>query len=1079
MTSPWSCRVFLFCLLSAAGFSHSSVYAAEAGEKSDAGGQDAVYGDTLQWFMEQTLYIPSVAKTFQASLDKPFIIPQATSHALTTVRNKPLAFTLQARHHVGPKSPQQSLQFEIVEGPYHGSLSGNPPDLEYTPNRDFTGLDLIRFKVDDKVDGASVGKIDIKVSGSYTLFESGQVRPLALSSDGKRLYALNTPDGRLEILDVSGDQPVPLGSVAVGLEPVAIALRDDTEAWVVNTLSDNVSIVDIGSPQPYVKRTLQVGDEPQDVVFAGKDRQRAFVSSAHRGQNSPSQMEAMTPGIGRADLWSFDAKSIDQGQTSPLNIVTLFGMPPRGLAVSPDGNTVYAGIYKSGNQTAIVTHNYRNKGKYSTKFGKPWVQTDAENVRAPNTGLIVKYDGEHWNDLYGTAWDQFMRFDLPDYDVFEIDAAAALPEVKNRHAHVGTALFNLEVNPKSGAVYVSNLEARNELLFEGEGHRFDLQTLRGRFIENRITVIKEGEVLPRHLNTHLQDSNPEGSPEDNERSLALPLQMQIDAAGKTLYLAAYGSSKIGIFNVEELENDSFSPSADSHIELSGGGPAGLALDESRNRLYVLTRFDNSISIIDTEKKSELSTTALYNPEPDFIVKGRPFLYDARFSSSRGNASCASCHLFGDNDGLAWDLGDPDKTWTENPRQYFSRAFNRFSLRVHHPLKGPMVTQTLRGMEFQGPMHWRGDRTGSVRMHGESLEKTAFKEFSGAFVGLLGRTTEPTEEEMNLFADFVLQMRYPPNPNRQLDNSLRPSEEEGHDTFFNVKTTGFEAPATGNVGLLFCNDCHQLDEDIERFGSSTLMSFEGTETSQDMKISHLRSLYTKVGMFGQKMRKETSTSEFMGDQLSGFGFSHDGAADTIETFLSLNVFHVPEERLSGLIDFMMVFPTGLAPIIGQQVTLSSNSVDQLDRLALMVERAQVHLQGSGPLKPECELIAQGVVAGQQKNWLLQADGQFQPDKSGESSLNEQALRDLAKSPGHSISFSCVPSGTGHRIALDRDEDGVLNRDDGDLSGKAHTSVAQANPSAPKEVDVLPKALDEGFEREYMQRIMGDFPSFRRF
>ena len=34
-------------------------------------------------------------------------------------------------------------------------------------------------------------------ASSFTLFESGQVRPLALSRDGQRLYAVNTPDNRL------------------------------------------------------------------------------------------------------------------------------------------------------------------------------------------------------------------------------------------------------------------------------------------------------------------------------------------------------------------------------------------------------------------------------------------------------------------------------------------------------------------------------------------------------------------------------------------------------------------------------------------------------------------------------------------------------------------------------------------------------------------------------------------------------------------------------------------------------------------------------------------------------------------
>ena len=44
---------------------------------------------------------------------------------------------------------------------------------------------------------------------SFVTFESGQVRPLALSPDGARLFAVNTPDDRLEIFDVG-----PAGVVA-------------------------------------------------------------------------------------------------------------------------------------------------------------------------------------------------------------------------------------------------------------------------------------------------------------------------------------------------------------------------------------------------------------------------------------------------------------------------------------------------------------------------------------------------------------------------------------------------------------------------------------------------------------------------------------------------------------------------------------------------------------------------------------------------------------------------------------------------------------------------------------------------
>lgn len=66
-------------------------------------------------------------------------------------------------------------------------------------------------------------------SASFVTFESGQVRPLAMSPDGTHLFAVNTPDNQLEIFtaDVSGLTHV--GSVPVGLEPVAVAARTDGE----------------------------------------------------------------------------------------------------------------------------------------------------------------------------------------------------------------------------------------------------------------------------------------------------------------------------------------------------------------------------------------------------------------------------------------------------------------------------------------------------------------------------------------------------------------------------------------------------------------------------------------------------------------------------------------------------------------------------------------------------------------------------------------------------------------------------------------------------------------------------------
>ena len=526
---------------------------------------------------------------------------------------------------------------------------------------------------------------------SFVTFETGLVRPLALSPDGQKLFAVDTPDGRLEIFDVAVSGITHSASVPVGMEPVAVAARSNTEVWVVNHLSDSVSIVNL-TGVPRVTRTLLVGDEPSDIVFAGPARNRAFITAAHRGQNTADPRgDYDVPSAGRADVWVFDATSL--GSTlggNPLTIVTLFGDKPRALAVSPDAATVYAAVFRSGNGTTAIHESLVCDSSAASiaaevaegpcvvagtavPGGYPPPLRNVEGVRFDETGLIVKLDRDggttgRWLDELGRDWSELVRFDLPDLDVFAISATANPPIETAAYPHVGTLLFNMTTNPVTGKLYVSNTEALNEVRFEGAGTlAAELKPLgepasvRGRFSQARITVIDAaGNVTPRHLNKHLDyDAMPQ-PPSAKARSLATPLDMAVSADGTTLYVAAFGSSKIGVFDTAELEADTFVPSASRHIALSGGGPAGVVV--RGNRLYTLLRFENAVAVVDLTQGTvgaEIQKVPLFNPEPRAVVEGRPFLYDARATSSTGEASCAGCHPFADMDDLAWDLGNPD------------------------------------------------------------------------------------------------------------------------------------------------------------------------------------------------------------------------------------------------------------------------------------------------------------------------------------------------------------------------------------------------------------------------------------
>ncbi len=901
-------------------------------------------------------------------------------------------------------------------------------------------------------------------AAGFVAFESGHVRPLALSPDGTRLFAVNTPDGRLEILEVGADGLARAGSVPVGLEPVAVAARTDAEVWVVNHLSDSISVVDVGATPPRVVRTLLVGDEPRDIVFAGPGRTRAFVTTAHRGQNSPVDPQLTTSGVGRADVWVFDALALGDGLGgTPLAILTLFGDTPRALAASPDGSTVWAAVFHSGNQTTTLSEGLVCNGGAGVPActvgggtmpgGLPAPNANAQGMLQPEVGLIVKWNAAagQWRDELGRNWNDAVRFSLPDEDVFTIDATATPPVQTGAHAHVGTVLFDMAVNPVSGKVYVTNTEARNEVRFEGPGTAFGSTTVQGHLHEARVTVLDGLDVLPRHLNKHLDYDARPAPPSAKAASLATPTGMAVNAAGTVLYVAAFGSSRIGVFDTAALEADTFTPSAAAHIAVSGGGPSGLVLDEAHDRLYVMTRFDNAVKVVRTSTRVEERAVALHDPEPASVRDGRPVLYDAVLSSSNGEASCASCHVFGDFDSLAWDLGNPDDVVLNNPNPIRLPGIDP----AFHPLKGPMTTQSLRGMADHGPMHWRGDRTGGNDPGGSALSASqAFGKFDVAFEGLLGKAEPIAAEAMARFTAFILQVTYPPNPIRPLDDTPSPAAVLGRTTYFGP---------TSDI-VFNCDGCHVLAPQAGFFGSDGQTTFENE--TQMFKIPHLRNLYQKVGMFGMPQIPFLRPGDNgpQGPQVRGFGFLHDGSIDTLFRFHQATVFSLTPQEARDVEQFMFEFDSNLKPIVGQQITLTdTNAAVAVPRIDLLVAR-----DAAG----DCEVVVKGVIAGEARGLLRLAEGTFQPDRAAEAPLGEAAVRALAAPAGQPLTYTCVPPDSGVRVALDRDGDGFYDRDEIDAGADPAdpSSVPDGTPPPPPGMTLVPSTRLELRDRRDVVRFV---------
>ena len=673
-------------------------------------------------------------------------------------------------------------------------------------------------------------------------FETAHVHPIDLTPNGNKLLAVNTANFSLEVFDVTGSGITHRASIPVGMDPVTVRARSNSEAWVVNAISDDISIIDLDNE--VVIRSISVANEPADVVFAGTPL-KAFVSSSE-----PSIVSV------------FNLSNLNAAPTE----IRVIGEELRALAVSPNGQTVFGAFFESGNQSTII------QGDIGREVGSVIGASDIPagpygNVRVPpnngnsfnpplgpaglppvQTPMIVKKNaagqwvddnnGNWTNVISGGAGVRVQGWDMLDRDVVVMNANSNSVSYQRT---LGNILMAMDVNPQTGRVSVVGTDATNEIRFE--------PVLNGKFLRvnmSSFNVNQSNQIVD--LNPHLTYQTSSVPVSEREKSIGDPRGIAWRANGNKAYITGMGSNNV--ITVDANGNRlSTQP-----IEV-GEGPTGVVLSESRNRAFVLNKFDASISIINMGNDQEVERVPFFDPTPTVIKVGRKHLYDTHLGSGTGHVACASCHVDGRQDRLGWDLGDPSGEMQAFPSSaqlgvqgVFVPQFNGF-----HPMKGPKTTQTLQDIVDQGQLlHWRGDR--------ENLAA-----FAGAFVHLQGDDQEPSAAAMQEFEDFLSTLYFPPNPLRNLDNSFStttPIPGPNNTTRFTRNAASglnfFQTALEG--GGFNCAVCHHANTGR----SKNILAFRDARTS-----GGFRGNLDKMGLYYDSQTGSTA----------GFGFFNDGSMDS--------------------------------------------------------------------------------------------------------------------------------------------------------------------------------------------------------
>jgi cytochrome c peroxidase len=188
----------------------------------------------------------------------------------------------------------------------------------------------------------------------------------------------------------------------------------------------------------------------------------------------------------------------------------------------------------------------------------------------------------------------------------------------------------------------------------------------------------------------------------------------------------------------------------------GGRPMGLRIGRDDRTVFVANYLDNSIQVVDLEKRSLRKRLFLGAAiDPSLARRGEAIFYDARRSLDQWY-SCHSCHYLGGSNAVTMDTmndGTPFTFKTVLPLQQLDRT---------------------------GPWTWHGWQTDLTAAMKHSLKTT-----------MVGK--EGSDEDAQALIAFLSTLELPPNPNRATDDASAESIARGEQIFRGPKGA--------------CADCH--------------------------------------------------------------------------------------------------------------------------------------------------------------------------------------------------------------------------------------------------------------------------------
>jgi YVTN family beta-propeller protein len=675
------------------------------------------------------------------------------------------------------------------------------------------------------------------------------------------------------------------------------------------------------------------------------------------------------------------------------------GKEPYGIAIKSDGSRAYVTCAATNSVDVIDCATYAVVKSIAIPAVGPrgitianntvWVvplfsgnDTVAKRTVTPGPGVLAQASSQEIampSTLLGET-------PLADEDLFgiPITSSASTDVLDNSltRTGLGTILFNVHARPSTNELWIPNTEALNHTVGAAN-------FIAGQVVSNRITIVDTSSSSPPTI-VDLDALVSAGA--------AQPTAIQFDTARNRAYVAAFGSDAIIVLSTasspptfvgRHILTPVTSAMPVTPFTPARCGPRGMTMSANGNELFVFNGIDNSFSRVNLTVTSSTASTAIalgYDPTPAAIKRGIGHLANADHSGG-GTSSCMSCHVDGHFDMLMWNLSD-----FLDPAPADAPQFEKDN-------KGPMATQTLRGLFETGRLHWRGEQSGLDDFNQDG------------FVGLLKRSTTLTTAEFDDVKAGTFSLFHPANPREPANRVYSGSLATGLDAFRRT-------PAVGAT----CAECHRLplgsQNEIQAFTETAKPALSG-------KVPQLRGVGDKLSPTVSVFPSGTF-SPFYERTTNGWGLTHSGTIASLPLFVN----EFPGIVGAGLVNevsaYVDAFDTGLAPSTTFQQTIvpgvhTSTDFDN----ALLAIKAQA-VAGNcdvvvGTAAPVGSVMVPVTMAFDHVLGLWQTG-------TGTAAFTDLQLRAVTFGSNLIVTFYGQPLGTGRRFGVDRDMDDLLDNDE---------------------------------------------------